>query len=248
MTSRQISPPAPEPFVVLASARTGSTHLVELMNLHPNVVANGELLNPREPGWPDLDRGAMTNAELLHLGYEDYPRRGHKAEVTRVGCKIIDNQAEGDRAPVLDELASWSGLRVILLRRLNVFEAIRSRAQAKQTGEWDRRTGSAPQPAPPRVRLRREECDVYLRTAEAFDRQVHALFSQQRVLELSYEELLHAPEECLRSVWQFLEVDEFSPRDDVLQRMEARPLRETVLNYEELKGWFADTPYERYLT
>jgi LPS sulfotransferase NodH len=237
---------APLPFVVLASARTGSTHLMEVLNQHPNVVAQLELLNPNAPGWRGIDREAMPTSELLRLGYEQYPRRG--SAVASVGCKIIDNQTQDHRSQVLDELAGWSQLRVIRLHRLNVFEAIRSRAQAKQSGQWQRWVGSASEPPPPRVRLERDECLVYIRNAEAFSRRVKELFPPERTLTLSYEELwLQAPQASLDAVWRFLEVEAYLP-STVLQRLESRPLSETVLNYAELHEWFADTPYGQCLT
>lgn len=44
---------SPEPFVILAMPRSGTHYLEELLNEHPNVVSNGELLNEYGPNWPE---------------------------------------------------------------------------------------------------------------------------------------------------------------------------------------------------
>ncbi len=64
--------PSPGPFVILAMPRTGTHYLEELLNEHPNVLSNGELLNTYDTNWFDKDRLAGSDRALLELAYLRY--------------------------------------------------------------------------------------------------------------------------------------------------------------------------------
>ncbi|MGF7237940.1 MAG: hypothetical protein ACQSGP_23715 [Frankia sp.] len=63
------------PFVILTMARSGSWHLVELLNEHPQIASNGEVLNNHDEtsGWRPGDRGNLTDSELLDIGIRFFP-------------------------------------------------------------------------------------------------------------------------------------------------------------------------------
>ncbi|MPR12140.1 sulfotransferase [Microvirga tunisiensis] len=239
------STPSPDPFVILAMPRTGTHYLEELLNEHPNVLSNGEVLNTYDTNWPDRDRLLRSDHELLECAYLRYPTRGDKTKVTHVGCKINEPQFH-DRPDLLAELTRWPGLKVILVVRRNTLESLRSLMQARQTRQW-LRFGSDSEVAPPRVRLSVAACEAYFKTADDFHAKVAHSFAPTNMLMIEYENLIHDPAACLTRIWDFLGVPalQLSGRA-VLQRQETRPLDQTVVNVYELRRHFAGGTYARF--
>ncbi|MFT0173872.1 sulfotransferase [Paraburkholderia mimosarum] len=237
--------PTTQPFVILGMPRTGTHYLEELLNAHPNVLSNGELLNTYDTNWPD-NRLKYSNREILELAYLRYPVRKGKAHATHIGCKINQPQFL-ERTGFFDQLAQWPRLKAMLVVRRNTLESLRSLVQARQSGEWLKYgsdNGSAP---PPQVALTIELCEAYFKAADDFHRQVVDSFAPENLLSIEYENLLHDPAECMEAVQTFLgiSVHPCSPRT-ALQRQEVRPLEQTVLNFDELKGHFSGGQYERF--
>ncbi|WP_394889851.1 sulfotransferase [Mesorhizobium sp. AaZ16] len=237
--------PRPEPFAILALPRTGTHYLEVLLNEHPNVLSNGELLNEYDTNWPDKDRLLRGDRELLELAYVRYPTRSDK-QVTHVGCKVNEPQFH-DHPGFFAELVRWPGLKVILLVRRNILESLRSLVQARQSGQWLKFSSDKDAAPPPQVRLPIADCEAYFKTADDFHARVAHSFAPANLLAIEYESLLQEPAACLGTVWDFLGVPtlQLSGRA-ILQRQEARPLDQTVENFDELRLHFADGPYSRF--
>ncbi|MET3524622.1 sulfotransferase [Mesorhizobium abyssinicae] len=236
--------PPPTPFVILAMPRTGTHYLEELLNEHPNVSSNGELLNPYDTNWPDESRLLRSDRELLGLAYLRHPSRTDK-KVTHVGCKINEPQFH-DRPGFFAELTRWPGLKVILLVRENTLESLRSLVQARQTRQWLKFSSDNDAP-PPQVRLSIADCEAYFKTADDFHAQVAHSFTKNNMLEIEYGSLLREPATCLAAIWDFLGVPALRLSGTaVLQRQETRPLEQTIENFQELRRHFAHGPYTRF--
>ncbi|TCN26983.1 sulfotransferase domain-containing protein [Sinorhizobium americanum] len=237
--------PAPQPFAILGMPRTGTHYLEELLNEHANVLSNGELLNTYDANWPDKARLLRSDRELLELAYLRFPTRSDK-EVTHVGCKINEPQFQ-ERPSFFNELARWPGLRVILLSRRNTLESLRSLVQARQSRQWLKFSSDDDTAPPPRVNLSIASCEDYFRAADEFHARVADSFASSRLLEIEYERLLREPTACLETAWRFLGVPALQlSGSGTLQRLEQRPLDDTVENFEELRRHFAGGPYARF--
>ncbi|TIO04244.1 MAG: sulfotransferase [Mesorhizobium sp.] len=237
--------PTPEPFVILAMPRTGTHYLEELLNEHPTVLSNGELLNEYDPNWPSTDRLLGADRELLELAYVRCPMRDYK-NVTHLGCKINEPQFR-ERPAFFAELARWPALKVILVVRRNVLESLRSFVQARESGQWLKFSSDNDTARPPSVRLSIADCEAYFKAADDFHARVMDSFTSTNLLVMEYESLLHEPAQCLGAVWDFLGVPALEPSDNaILQRQETRPLDQTVENFDELRIHFARGPYSRF--
>ncbi len=236
----------PEPFAILAMPRTGTHYLETLLNEHPAIVSNGELLNEWDAGWPGVDRTAMTDRELLDLAFVGFSKPPGKHEVNRVGCKINEPQFV-ERPAFFEELAAWPDVKVILLRRRNLLESLRSFSQARESRRWLAPCSDGPAPVPPQVKLSHEDCESYFLSADLFHCRVLTGFPPENVHEMYYEDLCDNPEAALAQVCDFLRIPphQLSGRP-VLQRQETRPLSETVMNYAELREYFQDSPYHAF--
>jgi hypothetical protein len=125
-----MSPGAPiEKFVIYAHARSGSSNLLEALQLHPGLHIAEEpfhekyaLWNPGEPNHIDLIRDERSlDAAVAHLF------RHHD------GIKVLDYQLDQS---LYRRLLLREDVKVIGLRRRNQLQAIVSGQVASQTGVW----------------------------------------------------------------------------------------------------------------
>ncbi|MEX3672178.1 sulfotransferase [Paraburkholderia phenoliruptrix] len=235
-----------QPFVILGMPRTGTHYLEELLNAHPDVLSNGELLNRYDTNWPDTNRLQRSNRRLLELAYLRYPVPKGKDEATYIGCKINQPQFQ-ERPGFFEEMALWPRMKVILMIRGNTLESLRSLVQARQSGQWLRYGAGNDSVPPPQVALSVKACEDYFRASDDFHRQVAESFAPKNVLSIDYEGLLNAPVKCLEPVWKFLGTSVHPcSGTTTLQRQEVRPLEQTVLNFDELKRHFLGSPYAKF--
>lgn len=246
--------PSTEPFVILSSPRCGSWLLAEALNEHPNIAANGEILNPHDVTWRHNSRSSMSDDQLLHLSFVDFPLRAHKvvsdrsgADIRRVGIKVVQLRPwQPERLSFLSKISALPGLRVIVIRRVNMLEALRSLEQAKATGEWIRYYNDPkPKPLAP-LRIDPEFASMWFTEATAFYRAMRMLFVGRPVFDLAYESLISQPALSMNELWAFLDVPAFEGPRDLLEKQERRPARETVSNFCELAAYFRGTPYGIY--
>ncbi|RVE88302.1 sulfotransferase [Sinorhizobium meliloti] len=234
----------PQPFAILAMPRTGTHYLEELVNEHPNVLSNGELLNSYDTNWPDKERLLLSDRELLERAFLRCPPQSDK-KVTHVGCKINQPQFH-ERPSFFAELAAWPGLKVVLVIRKNTLESLRSFVQARQTRQWLKIKSDNSAPPPP-VMLSFATCEAYFKAADDFHARVVSAFDSSRIHLIEYERLLRDPHACVATVFDFLGATalQLSGRG-VLRRQETRPLDQTVRNFHELRVHFAHGPYARF--
>ncbi|GLR46183.1 hypothetical protein GCM10007880_67010 [Mesorhizobium amorphae] len=236
---------SPNPFAILAMPRTGTHYLEALLNEHPNVLSNGELLNTYDTNWFDKDRMLRSDRDLLELAYLRFPARRDK-NLMRVGCKVNEPQFSV-RPGFFSELVRWPGLKVILVVRRNTLESLRSFAQARQSGQWLKFSSDTDVAAPPRVTLSIANCEAYFKAADDFHARVRHSFAPTNVLEIEYEGLLRETASCLKAIWDFLGVPAIQMSGSaILRRQETRSLDQTIENFHELRLHFADGPYARF--
>jgi LPS sulfotransferase NodH len=130
--------PSSPRYVILSTPRSGSSHLVNALEAHPDVACLGELFN--------LNGGRMRNLGIhtqrmidmagndplayLHEVIELWSKRADAKPV--FGFKMMLHHDPR----VIDHLFSSPGWKVILLRRDNTLAQWSSLQLAKMTGEW----------------------------------------------------------------------------------------------------------------
>lgn len=185
--------------------RSGTHYLEELLNEHPNVVSNGELLNEHDPNWPDKARLLRSDRELLECAYLRHPTRSDKTDVTHVGCKINEPHFY-DRPGIMAELGALAAPRRRRVSYKSPLESLRSLVQARQTGEWLKYGSVSDGKPPPLVSLSLNICETYFKTSAEFHDRIRQSFASSNILELEYERLLREPHLRLELVWEFLEL------------------------------------------
>ena len=135
-------------FVVICAPRTGSSHLMSSLGLHPEIFANGNILDARRQKlyvfWPKCDVTPTIKSELTDLRTKDpsaFVARIFAANYgkSHVGFKIF----RGENDAVLGNLIADKAVRKVILYRRNVLANFSSALIAKETGQYGLRDGAA---------------------------------------------------------------------------------------------------------
>ena len=195
------------PFIVLTGARSGSTWFGELLNAHPQVDYQGEMMVSRAR-YP-------TTREALQLLHE--LQSSCKYKYRAAGIKWFPGQGGVDFGQDV-ELANWvraHDFRIILLLRESSHRYF-SLQRALKTGVWDcsdsdcvrreRNTSLRIDLEHMRWTLAQYDADM-----EAQRRWALRAAPSERFMFLKYEDLISAPEAAwLPSIWSFLGVRPFN--------------------------------------
>ena len=161
-------------FVIIASPRTGSTHLTALLHKHSEIICHGEIFHPKMTNplkrWESSAWVPESTAEMLELRERD-PRRfvrrlfenDHGGK--HVGFKIFN----GHNDDILDELIADTAVKKIVLFRPNLLAVYSSSRIAHDIGE---RVLKKPRESQPLVQFEQKQFVKYCRKYAAFYRGV----------------------------------------------------------------------------
>lgn len=217
------------PFVVVTRSRSGSTMLIERLDSHPQIEADGELL-----------QHADSEPVETRLARIFGPRRHG---VGAYGFKIFHYHPLGDKSGRIWELlAARRDLRIIHLRRRSVLRTVVSLRIAEKAATWHRRAdGSGHLPVDRRrIRLEPEEVRHAAKVAKWVNGIAAERFPDHAVLQVAYEDLVSHPAREDQRILDFLGINH-QPLRTTLVRQNSEPLADLVENFDELKSIFAET-------
>jgi hypothetical protein len=221
-------------FVILCLGRTGSTHLVSLLDSHPKIRCFGELF-PHERGTLDEAYAPYWRSDPL-----DYVA-DLTAPVTEptVGFKLPMGsiQAHPDALRLLEP----EGLRIVRLSRLNLLALFVSRRLLASTRVSQSTRGDYGDAT---VVLDPKQCVSVFRRTEQHESYLDEIADGKPTYRITYEEL--ATGQGLPEIQRFLGVEPVPLRSD-FGRVRKRPLAETIENWPEVQGALRGSPYERFL-
>jgi LPS sulfotransferase NodH len=233
-------------FVIACMERTGSTWLCRLLNSHPSILCHGEVFSPEVIGYarPLAARSALTGSWTL-ARREAEPRAfiedvfadsgGHRA----VGVKLLGwHQRE-----LVCELLADTGVRKVILRRLNHVHVFLSFQRSKILGKWHGVDYDGL-----RVRIDPDRLFGYVEMYDSIYDWIERTCAGSPVHHVTYEELLSDPLRPDRIV-EFLGL---GPTEVPLQvpdlRQSRDSLRDAIINFDELTGALAGTMLEGELS
>lgn len=237
-------------FVIVASARTGSTLVTRSLNQHGRVVTYGEIMRQADlfpARFPELGNSeALFRSEPVRF-LEERIYRKYPQEVSAVGFKIFYSHAPRDTEwgrAVWEYLAGQPALRVIHLRRRNLLAGHVSRKKAAAADEWIKYSGATQSAA---VTLDFDDTLARFEQSQKWEREYEAMFAGHPLLDLAYEDVSADYAGEMRRVQTFLSLP---PRDipPATKKRPPQPLAEQIANYHELKARFAGTPWAEYFT
>jgi LPS sulfotransferase NodH len=221
-------------FIVLSRSRTGSNLIVSLLASHPQIDAEGEILNRlrgRNPG------------DVLDRTFGPQP-----FFVRAKGFKIFYyHPLDGRSEEVWERLTSMPELAVIHLRRWNVLRTVVSRRIAGDRDEWLTRGEPTIATEAKAVTIGPEELERAFRQTRAWESEGERRFAGHRVFPLWYEGLVADIPGTFAEITAFLGVRYVKPSTD-LRRQNPEPLEDLLSNYDELHESMRGTELEAFFT
>ena len=225
-------------FIVLGRARTGSNLLLSFLNSHPNIYAEGEILcNLHGRDHKDIIAKTFNKQAFF---------------VQAKGCKIFYyHPMDEDSSDALDDLASMDDLYIIHLKRRNILRTLVSNKFLSMSGKWaekihwgsslkiNRGGGGAT------CRFTVEELIKNFNQVKAQEKAGDERFRNHPMLSIYYEELVSHPKQTFREVTDFLGVGYRRPQTN-LKKQNTMPLRQAIVNYDELKSAFSGTEWQPF--
>jgi LPS sulfotransferase NodH len=222
-------------FVILTAGRTGSSHLVSLLDSHPGLCCFGELFRPAEASFPFFYVSTDYSDPHEYLAWLA-GRAGNRPMGFKLTMHCLETHPEAEA--VLQDRR----VRVIFLRRVNLLAQAVSGKLAKTTGVWHSSGGRRDPHA--QVRISPKRIVGALRRLRERETALASLCREHAVFEIAYEELVSTS--VLNDLQQFLGVEP-RPLVSLYQRLDPRPLEEKIGNPEQVRAALAGTPFEGLL-
>lgn len=220
-------------FFIVGIARSGTTLLHTYLNNHPNIFSHGEI--------------SILNLQDEWIKDTIFPP--YSKNIQAVGAKVllpIDNKAQGVK--FLKDIDN-SGLSIyfLFLYRNNLLKWYVSLKIAQKTAQWSKTNERQTLP----LHLKQVEIDTKeliqnLKQAQESIDYYRKLFSRQRIIELTYEQLQQYPHSKLNEIQAFLGVNS-APLVSLLKKQNPELLSELIINFEEVKEVLNGTPYQKFL-
>lgn len=232
-------------FVVISHGRSGSTLLTKSLDLHPDVSCPGEVFNAIESHRVAGRSGAYQDGDdpVAFCREELFPIEGETQPCC--GFKLHFNQMRQDE----NALALWTWLesntdiRVILLRRENLFDSYVSQQRAMAAGKWRRRPD---QPVPEAyirpIAIDPQHCLRNMRNSSRRIEETWACFQHHSRLQIAYENLAGSFQPTMDEVWAFLGVAPLRV-DPPLARMNVVDHATGISNFAEICEALAGTEF-----
>lgn len=240
-----------QPFIILGTARTGSTMLWSYLNSHPDILCL---------------RGVYGSTNKINFGkfYGELPEEYHSSELIKlrnerpieflenfvwkeyskpfkaVGFKYFYDHDRhlSNKEEVISYLQANKAIKFLHLKRDNLLATLFSYKRALTQQQWTKANTDF------RTSITIQECYDYFQQTLYSQKRYDELFSN-RTLQVSYDNLLNATEQTLQEVLDFIGVKTISLTTETNKNRETI-LSDCITNYTELKTHFKSTDYAKY--
>jgi LPS sulfotransferase NodH len=244
-------------YMITCPARTGSTMLVNLLRSHPDICSHGEIFSPdkivgitgtylskcrAEPEFINRLSAERDRDPIKFLYKIALDLQGKKAVCFKLKhSELILPEYKALR----DEIVNDRDFRIIHLRRENLLRRYLSHYIVNYVTRVTLAVHGQVIPELPRVELNPHECQKDFETVRGRELEFAELFAQHRSFSISYEEMVAGDAKKIRALLDFMGV---SPREltTTTRRLGCDDLRQVIANFEELRTYFAGSPYSKF--
>lgn len=221
-------------FVILCLGRTGSTHLVSLLDSHPQIRCFGELFTHHEG---TLDEAYVTSSRSDPQDYVAHLTAPLTESAVGFKLPLSSIRAHPDVLGLLEP----QDLRMVRLCRINLLALFVSRRLLATTRVPQSTRGDYGDAT---VVLDPKQCLAVFRRTEEHERHLDEIAAGKPVFRITYEELVTGRR--LAEIQRFLGVEPAALRSP-FSRIRRRSLAETIENWSEIEDALRGSPYERFL-
>lgn len=219
----------PLKFVIVSRSRTGSNLLESYLNSHPAIESHGEMFRELK---------GRSGREIWDRIHSRKP-----ASIKAVGFKLFYyHPTDSDDRFVWDRIEEDKSVRIIHLCRRNGLRTFLSRQIAEQTDVWKQTAEERGTVEKQRLSL---DCDALLADLERTDgfiARTRERFADHPMIEITYEELITAPEAQLKRITELLGLRQLQLQSD-MKRQNPETVSSLVSNADEIKSKLGGTKW-----
>ncbi len=233
-------------FVVIGTARVGSTLLQAYLNQHPNIFCEGEIYNTdhlKIYGKKDKLLRKLKETPVQFVEEFGFPK--HEKKIQSAGFKLFyEHFRDKKTKKVWDFLSEKKDLKIIHLKRENVLRSLVSLKIAYKTNKW--RSFEQKEDENKQVILTKEECLERFNFLDQNELFVDKTFNKQSVYKLKYKDLVKKRQKTMAEIFTFLSTEIIEVEEPALKRQNPEALHQLIANFEELKDEFKNSPYIKH--
>jgi len=212
-------------FVILTSARSGSTYLRLLLDDHPKITCWGELLNRKYLPLCETSSHVLVNYILTAL-------LPIKLWLPYTGFKVFHEQLEFCYLHFGQILTALLHPPIIILFRKNMLETYTSLQISLKTDVWNTEDGSTAKEC---IEIEWQKFVEYVATIRRrWRRNMTEIPPNSKVLFVSYEELTANKDKSLSKIFEFLNLENCDVKA-ILKKQNPLPLIERITNYKQIE-------------
>lgn len=241
-------------YILLASPRTGSNLLNNLLNSHLNILAYGELFDRPlcclAPGWPLSATKRLLISKLRDLFpfffINQFILKPRGRLISCVGFKLFYSHVIANQK-IIKRLLNSTEFKIIHLQRKNFFNSLVSYEVAKRTNIWVAKTRPALDNANKifPITIDPISCRGFFEKKELDRSNALKFFKNMPLFDIYYEDLVKDQDQSIKKICCFLGVP-LVPLKTETQKIIIRPNEDIVENYDELKNFFSGTKWSRF--
>lgn len=237
-------------FIILGRSRTGSNFLRGLINNNPQVISVGEIF--RNEDQIDWDHSQYeTNSSVLEMYQKDPVNfleknlfRKYPMDIKAVGFKIFYYHAE--KSPfhkIWDYLENQKEIHILHIKRKNLLQTHISRIKANANNSWVNTNGEKEKQVA--INVDPVACLKDFEQTRRWEHHAEELFQNHPKLDIFYEDLSNDYQPVLKTVQEFLNLDYFPVQPQTFKQS-VLSLSQSISNYEEIKNYFKNSPYQEF--
>ncbi|TVR76838.1 MAG: sulfotransferase [Chitinophagaceae bacterium] len=240
-----------QPFVILGTARTGTTMLWSYLNSHPeilclrgvygstNKINFGKFYEELPEEYRSEELVTFRNQKPIEF-LEKYVYKKYAKPLRAVGFKYFydHNRHLADKNELIDYFKENSDIKFIHLKRDNLLATLFSYKRALAQQQWTTANPNF------HTTISVKECSEYFQMIISNQKQFNELFSRQTI-QVSYDNLLLQTEQTIQEILKHIGVKKFNLKTETKKNTEIK-LIECITNYTELKNRFINTCYAKY--
>jgi LPS sulfotransferase NodH len=234
-------------FMILGRSRVGSTYLMRLLNSHPEAVMYPAVYHSIDakigrPYIGDMDAPLALRQKDPVAFLDQYIYRDYPGYIRACGFKLFYSHArEASQQPLWSYIERSPEIRIIHLQRKSLLRNIVSGLIARKTGRYIDYRGT---PSSKAISLGTDELRSHFERLRRQQARHRETFRHHQVLDIYYEDLVDDFSVQMRNIQRFLGLSVRLDLSGGIRRQNPEPIRDLVVNFDELKLYFEGTEWE----
>ena len=239
-----------EKFVILGTARTGTTMLLSYLNSHPEILClrgvfgatNKINFGKKYDNLPDecTDQKLIENRNTKPREFiQKYVFKNYSENYKAVGLKYFYDHDRHllNKNELIDYFTENNDIKFIHIKRDNLLAILYSYKRALSNQNWhlQEKTNF-------KTEIKIKECENYFTEIKKQYKRFDKLFGD-RIFSIVYEDFVKKPTKILQELQNFLNVSPKIQENGIKKNINL-PLSQAIINYTELKTHFKNTEFE----